>query len=57
MPLEPNEIFPGFAFAYAISSRTSFAGKALLAVMMSGALAASDTGAKLLTGSKGSLPA
>ena len=45
------------ATLYAINSFTSLTGSALLAVMISGAMTASDTGAKLLTGSKGSLPA
>jgi hypothetical protein len=57
IPDEPNEILPGFAFAYAISSLTSFTGRLLFAVMISGAIPTSDTGAKPLTGSNGSFPA
>ena len=57
IPEEPYEILPGFLFAYSISSLTSFAGKPLFAVRISGAMPTSDTGANPFTGSNGSLPA
>jgi len=40
-----------------MNSRASFAGKSLFTHRISGALATRDTGAKLFTGSNGSLPA
>ena len=57
MPLEPNEILPGLALAYAINSVTFFGGKLLFAVMINGAMPASEMGTKLFTGSNGNLPA
>ena len=56
MPEEPKFSLPGFAFAYAMSSFTSFAGRLLFAVRMSGAMPASETGTRSLRGSNGSLP-
>ena len=56
MPEEPKFSLPGLAFAWAISSFTSFAGRLGLAVMISGAMPASETGTRSLRGSKGSFP-
>jgi hypothetical protein len=54
-PLEANESLPGRDFARATSSFTDLAGSEFVTHRMSGALAASDTGAKLFTEWYGSL--